>query len=90
MDVFIIIHIIYINDITFLFSIFNLFRTLSVVSNLEPRCVAKQIGHIFILYGSDSSLVSVIWLHYLGFQISGHNMSCNCVLKREIGNLWAI
>ena len=51
-NVFIIAHIIhtpYITDITFLFSNFNYFRILSVVFNLEPRCVVKQIGHAFIL-----------------------------------------
>ena len=48
--VFIITHILYIIDITFLFSFFDYFRMiLNVVSNLEPRCVVKQIGHAFIL-----------------------------------------
>ena len=47
--VFIITHVINIIDITFLFSNFNYFRMLSVVSRLEPRCVVMQIGHAFIL-----------------------------------------
>ena len=58
--VFIITHITNFIDITFLFSIFNYFRMLSVESNLEPRCVVMLIGHAFILLGSDSSSVSVI------------------------------
>ena len=44
-------YIIYINDITltlyFQFLTY-LFRILSVVSNLEPRCVVKQIGDFFL------------------------------------------
>ena len=40
-------------DITFL----KYFRILIVVSNLESRCVGKQIGHVFILKVSDSSSV---------------------------------
>ena len=46
--VFIITHIINVLDITLLFSIFDYFRILSIVSNLEPMCVVMQIGHAFI------------------------------------------
>ena len=47
--VFIITHMINIIDITFYFHFFYYFRILSVVSNLEPRCVVMLIGHLFIL-----------------------------------------
>ena len=43
----------------------NSFRSLSVVFNLEARCVVKKIQELFLLLGSGIILVSPFRLNYL-------------------------
>ena len=48
-----------------IFAIFNLFRSLSIVFDLEARFVRKKIQEFFLLLGSGIILVSPFRLNYL-------------------------